>query len=519
MLFPDHKTLHVSKKNLILAGFIILKIALQYVVINPVYDLHRDEYLHLDQAKHLAWGYMSVPPVTSWISYLILLLGNSVFWIKFFPALFGALTIFVVWKTVEELKGGLFALILSALCVLFSVLLRINILYQPNSLDILLWTTCYFCIVKYISTEQTKWLYYLAAAFAFGFLNKYNLAFLLLGLLPALLLTRHRVLVLKKHFYFSVLLAFLIILPNLIWQYTNNFPVFHHLKELTETQLENVNRADFLKEQILFFIGSIFVIIAAFISFFTYKPFKNYRLFFWTYAFTLLIFIYFRAKGYYAIGLYPIFIAFGSVYLEHLLKEKWRVYLRPLAVALPVILFIPMIRVIFPVNSPAVIKKNSQAFKDLGLLRWEDGKDHELPQDFADMLGWKELAQHVDSAYNSINDKEHTLVLCDNYGEAGAINYYSKVKNMAAVSFSADYINWLPLAKKINHVILIKEIDEPENSHDKELFETIDKFATVNNPFAREKGTTIYIMRNAKADINQHLENRLKNEIAENLGK
>lgn len=134
----------MKKKTLILVGFIFLKFLLQYILISPEYDLQRDEYLYLDQAHHLAWGYLSVPPVTSWISSVIYLLGNSVFWVKFFPSLFGALTILVVWKTIEELKGNLFALILGATCILFSTLLRINTLYQPNSLDVLSCTAKYY---------------------------------------------------------------------------------------------------------------------------------------------------------------------------------------------------------------------------------------------------------------------------------------------------------------------------------------------------------------------------------------
>ena len=90
----------MSKKTIILIGFIILKFILQYVLLSSEYDLHRDEYLHLDQANHLAWGYLSVPPVTSWFSYIILLLGNSVFWIKFFPGLFGVLTLIIDRKSV-----------------------------------------------------------------------------------------------------------------------------------------------------------------------------------------------------------------------------------------------------------------------------------------------------------------------------------------------------------------------------------------------------------------------------------
>ena len=108
----------MKKKMWILVGFIFLKFLLQYILISPEYDLQRDEYLHLDLGHHLAWGYLSVPPLTSWISKIIYLLGNSVFWIKFFPSLFGALTILVVWKAIEELKGNLFALILGATCVL-----------------------------------------------------------------------------------------------------------------------------------------------------------------------------------------------------------------------------------------------------------------------------------------------------------------------------------------------------------------------------------------------------------------
>jgi len=265
----------MTKKNIIFLGLILLKFIIQYFAVDSGYELHRDEYLHLDLGKHLAWGYTSVPPITGLISYIILLLGNSVFWVKFFPALFGALTLVVVWKSVEELEGGLFALILASVSVIFSVLLRINTLYQPNSLDIFLWTVMFFCILKYINTENNKWLYITALIFSVGLLNKYNIGFLVLGLFPALLFTNHRKIFRNKHFYFAIAISFIIILPNLIWQYTNNFPVFHHLTALSATQLVNVSRLDFLKDQLLFFTGSLFVIVFAFISFFSYPPFRT----------------------------------------------------------------------------------------------------------------------------------------------------------------------------------------------------------------------------------------------------
>ena len=453
-----------------------------------------------------------MPPVTSWIAYIIKLLGNSFFWVKFFSAAFGALTIVIVWKIIETLKGNLFALILGSLAVLVSVILRINILFQPNSLDIFFWTLLYFTIVKYISSTDAKWLIAAAFAMAFGILSKYNIIFLAAGLLPAVLLTDHRKIFLQKNLYIGIGIAFIIVLPNMVWQYQNNFPTLSQLQELTKTQLVNVNRFDFIKEQCLFFISSLFVIVAAFISFIIYPPFKKYRLFFWSYIFTLAIFIFLKAKGYYAIGLYPVLIAFGSVYLEKLFATGWRKYLKPVAIVLVLGLSIPFILIAFPTKTPEQIHQDNQRYKKLGMLRWEDGKDHDLPQDFADMIGWKNLAKKVDSTYSLLPNKLNTLVFCDNYGQAGAINYYSKFKNINAVSFNADYINWIQLDREIKNIILVKEVDDDDSGRAKErpLFDTVRLVGENSNPYSRELGTKIFLLQGAKTDINKIFSKKIK---------
>ena len=477
----------MQKRTLILIAFIIVKFLLQYLSISPEYELHRDEFLHLDQAHHLAWGYLSIPPVTSWISWVILMLGNTLFWVRFIPALFGALTIVIVWKSIEELKGNLFALILGSTCLLFSVLLRLNILYHPNSLDILSWTLFYFIVIKYINTENNKWFYIGAIVFAVGFLNKYNILFLLIGLLPAIMLSEHRRIFSKKEFYFAVLFGLLLISPNLLWQYNNNFPVFHHLKELADTQLVNVNRWNFLKEQLLFFIGSFFVILAALYALLFHPPYKKYRFFIWTICFTLFVYTCLRAKGYYAIGLYPVYISFGSVYIGNILKNSWKRYLQTLAIAIPVLVFIPISGILFPNKSPEYIVSHQSSYKLLGLLRWEDGRDHPLPQDFADMLGWKELANKIDSIYSTLPDKEKTLILCDNYGEAGAINFYSKYKEIKAVSFNADYINWFIPDKEVNNFIRVKSLEGKRGELQKSspFFQTAFEADSITNSFSK----------------------------------
>lgn len=502
----------MSKKTLLLLGFIILKFVLQYSLISPEYDLQRDEYLHLDQAHHLAWGYQSVPPVTSWFSRIIYFFGGSVFWVKFFPALFGALTIVVVWKTIEELKGNLLALVLGAMGVLFSVILRINTLYQPNSLDILCWTTIYFILIKYINTENNNWLYIGAIVFAYGFLNKYNIGFLIIGLIPALLLTQQRKIYARPKLYVALVLGLLLIAPNFLWQYRNNYPVIHHLKELAETQLVYVDRLGFLKSQLLFFIGSILVIICGWVALLLYKPFQKYKLFFWSLIFTLAVFMYFKAKDYYAIGLYPIYICFGAVYLTEQFKLGWKRFVVPILIVNQGLSFILMYMIAFPNKSPEYIVNHTEVYEKFGLLRWEDGKDHLLPQDFADMLGWKELAVKVDSVAMTLPDLEHTLIFCDNYGQAGAINYYTKNPKVVAHSFSADYINWFSLDKEIKDVILVKGDwdDDKERNEEKPLFDTVYLASKRINKFAREPEISIYVLHGAKIDVSKRIKDEME---------
>lgn len=504
----------MKKGTIILLTFIIFKIVLQYILVNPVYELHRDEFLHLDQAKHLAWGFHSVPPFTSWISWLIFQLGNSIFWIKFFPALFGALTILVVWKTIEALKGSLFACVLASTALLFSVLLRINILYQPNSLDILCWTLICYTLIRYIQTNNANWLYFLAISFAIGFLNKYNITFCLLGLLPALILTKQRNIFIKPEFYFSLILALALISPNIIWQIENDFPVLKHLKELAETQLIHVNRMDFLKEQLFFFIGSIFIPITAFIGFFSYAPFKPFRLLFWSYLFTIVIFILLKAKPYYAIGLYPILFAFGAIYLSELLQQGWKFYFRYLMIGIILLFAIPLIKTALPIYTPQKYVQFAKEKKAFSEHTWEDGKKHFISQDFADMLGWRELASKVDSIYLTIADKNHTLILCDNYGQAGAINYYSKIAGLKADSFSTDYEKWINLNKKIKNVIRVKSYENINSTRDVSLFNSVKLITKIENPFARENGTQIIILSQPKLDLAKLLrEERAKGNL------
>ena len=500
---------------LILVSLMAVKIAAQCFLIHPSFDLQRDEYLHLDLANHPAWGYMSVPPVTSWIAMVIKLLGNDVFWVKFFPALFGAFTMFFCWKIVEEQGGRLFAKVIVALAVLFSVLLRINTLFQPNSFEIMAWTAAFYFLVRYLHRGTIVNLYVLAFVFAIAFLNKYNVIFPMAGIgLAWLLLPQHRLLW-TPHFVGAVVLFLLLIAPNIYWQYTHGIPFVKHMRELADSQLVNMERSNFIKEQVLFFMHPLFLSVLGIIGFFRFKSFSPYRVFPLGMLITLGIYVWFHAKGYYAAGLYPALFAFGAAYLDHYTYTRNRIW-RPVTLGLVVVLFIPFLLVAFPYASAEIMAASPEKYRKLGLLRWEDGKEHALQQDFADMLGWREMAYLTDSAVNLLNEKDHTLIIADNYGEAGAVNYHGTT-GLRAVSFNADYLYWFPIGKPVKHIVrIISEsnfLKDPGLSDERSFCDTMILVGEVTNTYAREKCTKVFVMKNLKGDVWPVIEKEIEEKI------
>jgi len=96
-----------------------------------------------------------------------------------------------------------------------------------------------------------------------------------------------------------------------------------------------------------------------------------------------------------------------------------------------------------PLELPIFSKETTAAFasrsKMSGATRTNQGVALKLPQDYADMLGWPELAAAVAHAYDSLPpEKRAQAVLgADNYGEAGALEYYGPRLGLPRVVSSA----------------------------------------------------------------------------------
>jgi hypothetical protein len=209
-----------------------------------------------------------------------------------------------------------------------------------------------------------------------------------------------------------------------------------------------------------------------------------------------------HAKSYYSQGAYPILFAFGAPVLEVWANKWWKIGM----LAFSLFVCIRLVPLLLPFKAPAPLAEyyvHHPLARKVGGLRWEDLRDHSLPQDFADMLSWEEMARKVSMAYETLDstEKAHTLLFCDNYGEAGAVNYYGPKYHLPeAYSDNASFLYWMPRDYDRFDVLLLVTDDQQEMEHRfiKE-FDSARLVDSIANPYAREDGTLIILLKGPSA--------------------
>jgi hypothetical protein len=496
--------LAMRQKYLLLYLLALLKLVLPFFLQNGAYEPHRDEFLYLAEGRHMAWGYMEVPPLLSVFAWLTNLFGGGFFWIKFWPSLFGALTYLVVGRMVLAFGGRSFALLLSFLPFVFGAYLRTNYLFQPNSLEVFFWTLLAYALVRYVQSNDARserWLWLAGIAAGLGMLSKYTVLFFAAGLIGGLLLTPQRRLLRNRHSLYALAIAFLLFLPNLLWQWRHGFPVVYHMNELQRTQLQYISPVTFFTEQLLFNLAVIYIWIHGLVFVGFSRDGRPYRFIGWAFVILLGLLALGHAKGYYSLGVYPILFGFGAVRLERLMVKR-RYFLRYVMVAGSLVGGYAFIMIGLPVMPPQQLAEHyakTGLARSAGALRWEDLKDHPLPQDFADMLSWKEMTRKVAAVYATLDagEKSQTLLFCDNYGQAGAVNYYGPLYGLPpAYSANASFVYWMPADYFHYNVLLLVTDDQQEMQHPFiHEFASAKLMDSITNPYAREYGSLILLLK------------------------
>ncbi len=152
-------------------------------------------------------------------------LGDSLRSIRFIPALASSLLIVQTAAIAREFGGRRFALLLSAVAALIAPQYLSNgSLLTTNCLEPNLWMGCaYFAILAIKRRNPHYWLWFGVIA-GVGLEEKYTIALFGFGIVTGLLLTEHRRLFLNKWIWLGGVAAFLVFLPNLLWNMHYQWP-------------------------------------------------------------------------------------------------------------------------------------------------------------------------------------------------------------------------------------------------------------------------------------------------------
>jgi hypothetical protein len=414
---------------------------------NPHYGFFRDELYFIICGFHPAFGYVDQPPVAPLLAAASQLFGHSLFLLRAVPAIFAAAGVYVTCLLVIELEGGVFAQILAAIAFFFAnVLMSFGMKVGPDMVGLWLWPLAALYVLRIVKGGDPKLWLGAGAAIGFGLEAKYSVIFFALALLVGLLLVPQRRVLASKWFFAGAALAVLIALPNFVWQAAHGFPMWELLRNGQQGKNLVASPALYLLQQLLLmnlFLSPVWIVGLVWLLGNRTTRFLGYA-----YLVLTLVMIALHAKHYYAGDVYPILIAAGGVAVESWTSR--RIWLQAGLAAIACIAGVFFLPFTLPVLSEDAMVRYTAFVVDLlhikkSTMQTERGRTSTLPEDFADMHGWPELAGTVAQIYVALPpaQQRQAVIVASNYGEGAAIDFFGGAYGLPpAISGHNNYWLW-----------------------------------------------------------------------------
>lgn len=512
-----------SKNKSFLANGMLIVIAISFakfifhVYFNNRYDYFRDEFDYMSCGDHLAWGYVDQPPLIPFLIHICrAVLGDSLRSVRLIPALASSLLVVQAAMLAREFGGRRFALLLSAITVVVAPQYLSNgSLLGTNCLEPNLWMGCaYFAILAIKRNDPRYWLWFGVVA-GIGLQEKYSIALFGFGMVIGLLLTAQRRVFLNPWIWFGGLAAFLIFLPNLLWNIHYHWPFVELMHNIREDGRDVVlPLPQYFFQQILLvnpFTAPIW--IRGLIVFFVSARFKPYRTLGWCYLVCFTVFFLLHGKTYYLAPVYPMLLAAGAVVVESTIdgrksktaevapskpRSSRLAWLKPVIVTLLLVSGSYLSPVVVPIlSADAFLAYVKYLPMKLPVMEHSHARAA-LPQWYADQFGWREIVAETAKAYNQLSTAERPScgIFAQDYGQAGAIDFFGPRFGLPpALSGHQTYWIWGPRGYSGNCLIVLDDNRERLE----ELFERVEYVGTSDaNPYALEQQIPVFICRGAK---------------------
>ena len=450
------------------------------------YGYFVDELYFLACSRHLAWGYVDQPPLTAAITWLErALLGDSLPALRLLPAVAGAAEVGLTALIARELGGKRFAQGLAALAVLVAPgILALGSLLTMNVFEPLFWMGCAYVLIRIVKSGNSKLWIWFGILSGIGLENKYSMLIFGAGIVVGLLLTPQRRWLLSPWIWVGGAIAFLIFLPNLLWNIHHHFP-FLEIKanDLHSGRDVPLGAVAFFAQEILTMLPLTLPIWLAGLWFFFFsKPGKPFRVLGWAWVFTAGIIVTLSPRIYYLYPAFPLLFAAGSVMWEAWLDRPRLQWLKPAYAALMVVTGAILSPLAIPVLPPELYIRYTQALH-LHPPTIEIHNLGPLPQIFADQFGWEEMTATVARVYNGLPPevRTKTAIYGQNYGQAGAVDLFGPKYGLpSAISGHMNYFLWGPGDYTGESMIVMEGRQEDLEQR----FSSVQKVASVYHPYS-----------------------------------
>ena len=259
---------------------------------------------------------------------------------------------------------------------------------------------------------------------------------------------------------------------------------------LRETQLDRVTPLSFLVGQLLLVGAAAPLLLAGAIGLFASKSLRRFRGLGVAALAATAFLLFLHGKEYYLGPMHPPLLAAGSVVVGGWLAKRRWVWWGALAWgAVGGVLLLPMG---IPLLPPSTMARYAEAIGQTRAVTTNRGTILPLPQDYADMLGWREQVAEVARIYHALPESERAdaVILGGNYGRAGALALYHREFDLPyPISRHGDFWAWGPGDRDPSVVIIVGGTVEELQP----LFEEVVEGGRVSTPLGVEEEQDVRI--------------------------
>lgn len=484
-------------RNQLALALAAIPFALHLAALNE-YGFFRDELYFIVCGRHPAFGYVDQPPLIPLLAAASQSAGESLWLIRIIPALFAVGAVLAACATARILGGGRGAQILAGLATGSApLLLGITATLSTSAIEPLTWTLIGYGVLRAVLRAEPRWWIVAGLVAGIALEAKYTVAFFLVALVTALALAGPRSVFARGEFWLGTGITVAIAAPSLIWQALHGWPFLELLRAGANGKNVALAPLPWLLQQALIYTPAYALIgVAGVIGLMAFAPTRFMGL---SALALVATFMLLHAKDYYLAGLYPLLFAAGGVALERAIRSvAIRTAYASIALA-GALCFAPLALPLLP--EPALVAYQRQLSGTLHIAL-SDAEHHQralLPQTFADMHGWRELADRVNVVERSLSpaDRAQAAIFTQNYGEAGAIDVFGDGV-LDVLCAHNNYFLWGP--RGTPRVLIIVGGDKRDHER---VFRDVHQVELVRSTYAMpyENDLPIFVARDPKADL------------------